>query len=1459
MAENLSAQRDRIQRQVEALERRLAVTQEELDLLSSETDGESDGENQVGQSPADLLAQREKIQTEIQNLEDMLGPMSGSGSDGSSSSDESELDLSPSVDSCLQLNLVYQQVVQETLAHLETLRTRNQKQQRELQAQISGPIKASSKEGPASSREGPASCHQHPSKMFLGSFLKPYFKDRLTGLGPPANPEAKLKALRMTGCLDDRKLRIRRWDSWQKTLLIHSVTRDHLRRVMQPKLSRLDFLCKKLSSAQEAERQQLMEQMDSLEKEIQLLRSKKEDELIGDRYEEHDWQKISNIDFEGTRDAEDIRLFWQNFLHPSINKSPWSNEEVEQLNEICRRHRERNWEKIAEELGTGRTAFMCLQMFQRFVSSSLKRGSWTPEEDAQLRELVQKMRIGNFIPYTQMSYFIEGRDPCQLLYRWTMVLDPRLKKGPWSKEEDQLLLQAVARYGEKCWWKVRLEVPGRSDGACRDRYLDCLKKSIKKGSFDKHEVELLKKLVEKHGVGRWAKIAAEIPHRLDAQCMREWRKLIRPPAQGRKQTQKTQKAKAGRGGWKTAAAIKKEENTDEEEQEDEDEVVRYMDSSEDSEEEQEQEEEYIIPPMEEWIPLKTKPSSSMLSFQAVELPPSSAAPDGTSVRSTVLERSGTSVIIGPPPRVLSREERHRSSAMQMVSQEGLRLHLSALKQKPRVRGGGQLQHELQAAVTPWIGNLLMAKTRRDTATDVLRERGERGGVSTSSMFLLLLQAMNVDTLGCREMIEQRRSQAELLAPPPAPRSQPNPWHVSELLKQQRSRGMQAPPPSQHLLPQTPPSGGPQVFPQSTFFAPASIYFAPAPPGPRLPTCLSSSAPPLGSSLTSFQAPPPSQTPAGRDEAACSSEGGAKLDMGGANIDVGGSKVDLCTVWPDAGGEKSDGRSNPGLVGGVEGGAFEEPHQQEEAPLDSKPVSMTTARSLETRPDVYAISSDHPYAAVSSSTSAPQSSCPPRVAQAPPTSTETTVHQSEGRKRRRGDLGGADLIQQGKRVRRPTPKIREFAEVKAKKEKKKRPASSAKQKKAGRSPAPPSAQAPGFHLLPCWPIWVMTPAGSMSLAQAPPPTKVPPLAQAPAPAQNPARAQTRPLAQAPAPAPAQTRPLAQIRAQAPPLALAPPLAQASGVHLLPSLPLWVMTPAASMSLVAALPPDPKVPPTLTAGSSKVVGLNSAATAGAPPPGNMKLLLPAVNQSPEKPVLPYSGVVQVDPLKPPPLRRVGVHFDPSLMFLETQEAVKDWLSGEGGVAIPGARSALPYLPPFISTLNTLSLLLESKKSLMTASLKLLDSVHTPVGSQTHPGSAPSVGPDSMSEQRVAPEQPGGAQRFVLSADRQQVKEVRQLVAQRFSSNPAYQLLKARFLSCFTVPALLATVEPLVNNSAASAADEEEEEEEKMKRIQERGRRRKAERSLLLSDESAASACDFSGIDIGSKPGSLPDLDN
>ena len=57
------------------------------------------------------------------------------------------------------------------------------------------------------------------------------------------------------------------------------------------------------------------------------------------------------MQFEGSRGAQEIRRFWQNCEHPSINKQEWSAQEVEQLKGIAARHGHLNWQRIAKELG----------------------------------------------------------------------------------------------------------------------------------------------------------------------------------------------------------------------------------------------------------------------------------------------------------------------------------------------------------------------------------------------------------------------------------------------------------------------------------------------------------------------------------------------------------------------------------------------------------------------------------------------------------------------------------------------------------------------------------------------------------------------------------------------------------------------------------------------------------------------------------------------------------------------------------------------------------------------------------------------------------------------------------------------------------------------------------------------------------------------------------------------------
>lgn len=57
------------------------------------------------------------------------------------------------------------------------------------------------------------------------------------------------------------------------------------------------------------------------------------------------------LQFEGGRSTEEIRKFWQNYEHPSINKQEWSEQEVTQLKAVAAKHGHLDWQSIAEELG----------------------------------------------------------------------------------------------------------------------------------------------------------------------------------------------------------------------------------------------------------------------------------------------------------------------------------------------------------------------------------------------------------------------------------------------------------------------------------------------------------------------------------------------------------------------------------------------------------------------------------------------------------------------------------------------------------------------------------------------------------------------------------------------------------------------------------------------------------------------------------------------------------------------------------------------------------------------------------------------------------------------------------------------------------------------------------------------------------------------------------------------------
>ncbi|XP_062116628.1 transcription factor WER-like [Humulus lupulus] len=97
-----------------------------------------------------------------------------------------------------------------------------------------------------------------------------------------------------------------------------------------------------------------------------------------------------------------------------------------------------------------------------------------------------------------------------------------VRKGAWTREEDDLLRDCIDKYGEGKWHLVpsRAEL-NRCRKSCRLRWLNYLKPDIKRGEFTADEVDLILRLHKLLG-NRWSLIAGRIPGRTANDVKNYW-------------------------------------------------------------------------------------------------------------------------------------------------------------------------------------------------------------------------------------------------------------------------------------------------------------------------------------------------------------------------------------------------------------------------------------------------------------------------------------------------------------------------------------------------------------------------------------------------------------------------------------------------------------------------------------------------------------------------------------------------------------------------------------------------------------------------------------------------------------------------------------------------------------------------------------------------------------------------
>ncbi|KAJ8971507.1 hypothetical protein NQ314_000669 [Rhamnusium bicolor] len=287
----------------------------------------------------------------------------------------------------------------------------------------------------------------------------PYFKDKQ--LYPsPSNAETIRKKNNNELCIYDLSI-LPKWSTVECEKLIRAVKLNY-------NINQQNEVVKAIQKAKQDNNLELLKELEERKKELKENDNSEIPPEVAKRYEFQNWDQIAK-DLGTNRTGFTVCMNYFGNLHDRFKKGEFTHQEDSRLLELVQQYKMGSyipWTKIVQHFKK-RTRSQLHYRYTYYLSQHDKRrGKFTDAEDILLMIIVDKFGKN----YKKCCEYLPTRSMVQCKARYSTNLQNSLKKGSFTVEEDEIIMKYVEKHGSKSWTNLTDKLH-RSRGQIRQRYI----------------------------------------------------------------------------------------------------------------------------------------------------------------------------------------------------------------------------------------------------------------------------------------------------------------------------------------------------------------------------------------------------------------------------------------------------------------------------------------------------------------------------------------------------------------------------------------------------------------------------------------------------------------------------------------------------------------------------------------------------------------------------------------------------------------------------------------------------------------------------------------------------------------------------------------------------------------------------------------------------------------------------